>query len=143
MKISNMEKLPQEVSLFSETIAFIRANLANSIKVKDLADVVNLSENQFKLLFHVFVIGSGLLGFGALVLLALSGVIAPFTGRFYSLWDTSYAKKYIPIIASVSEHQPTAWPKFFFDLHMLIPLLPAGVFLCFKQLKDEVCGAFI
>ena len=39
--------------------------------------------------------------------------------RFYSLWDTGYAKIHIPIIASVSEHQPTTWVSFFFDLHIL------------------------
>lgn len=67
----------------------------------------------------------------------MKGWIAPWTGRFYSLWDTGYAKKYIPIIASVSEHQPTAWPSFFMDLQILIWLFPAGVFLCFRQLRDE------
>ena len=43
----------------------------------------------------------------------------------------------MPIIASVSEHQPTAWPSFFFDLEMLIFLFPAGVFWCFKELRDQ------
>ena len=43
----------------------------------------------------------------------------------------------MPIIASVSEHQPTAWPSFFFDLEMLIFLFPAGVFWCFKELQDQ------
>jgi hypothetical protein len=43
----------------------------------------------------------------------------------------------VPIIASVSEHQPTAWPSFFFDLEMLIFLFPAGVYLCFRELRDE------
>jgi len=53
--ISNMEDLPQEASLFSSTIGFIRANLANNIKVKDLAEVTNLSENQFRRRFkHEF-----------------------------------------------------------------------------------------
>ena len=75
--------------------------------------------------------------FGGLVLLTVSGVIAPWSGRFYSLWDTGYAKVHIPIIASVSEHQPTAWPAFFFDLNMLIWLFPAGVYMCFRNLKDE------
>jgi dolichyl-diphosphooligosaccharide--protein glycosyltransferase len=75
--------------------------------------------------------------FGGLVLLTVSGVIAPWTGRFYSLWDTGYAKIHIPIIASVSEHQPTAWPAYFFDLNLLIWLFPAGVYLCFRTLKDE------
>lgn len=75
--------------------------------------------------------------FAGLVLLTVSGTIAPWTGRFYSLWDTGYAKIHIPIIASVSEHQPTAWPAYFFDLNMLIWLFPAGVYMCFRELKDE------
>lgn len=76
-------------------------------------------------------------GLGGLVALTSLGYIAPWGGRFYSLWDTSYAKIHIPIIASVSEHQPTAWPAFFFDLNMLIWLFPAGVYLCLQDLKDE------
>jgi len=43
----------------------------------------------------------------------------------------------VPIIASVSEHQPTAWPAFYFDLEMLIFFFPAGVFWCFRELRDE------
>jgi dolichyl-diphosphooligosaccharide--protein glycosyltransferase len=77
------------------------------------------------------------ISFSGLVLLTVTGVIAPWTGRFYSLWDTGYAKIHIPIIASVSEHQPTAWPAFFFDLNLLIWLFPAGVYLCFLKLADE------
>lgn len=46
--ISNMEDLPQGFELFSEIIAFIRSNLANTIKVTDLAYVMRLSENQFR-----------------------------------------------------------------------------------------------
>ncbi len=37
----------------------------------------------------------------------------------------------------MSEHQPTAWPSFFYDLEMLIWLFPAGVYLCFRELRDE------
>ncbi|KAI5951445.1 STT3 [Candida jiufengensis] len=77
------------------------------------------------------------LGVGALFGLTAMGWIAPWTGRFYSLWDTNYAKIHIPIIASVSEHQPTAWPSFFFDTSMLIWLFPAGIYLCFQELRDE------
>ncbi|KAF4593652.1 oligosaccharyl transferase stt3 subunit [Pleurotus pulmonarius] len=97
----------------------------------------HLSSKQFQNLLFVAVIGSGILGSLAIVGLTYKGWIAPWTGRFYSLWDTGYAKKYIPIIASVSEHQPTAWPSFFMDLQLLMFLFPAGVFLCFKQLRDE------
>ena len=78
-----------------------------------------------------------ILGVAGLFALTALGWIAPWTGRFYSLWDTNYAKIHIPIIASVSEHQPTAWPAFFFDTNMLIWLFPAGIYLCFQELRDE------
>jgi dolichyl-diphosphooligosaccharide--protein glycosyltransferase len=97
----------------------------------------HLASKQFQILFKSFIVFSFVAMFSALVLLTLGGYIAPWTGRFYSLWDTGYAKKYIPIIASVSEHQPTAWPSFFFDLEMLIFLFPVGIYLCFRELRDE------
>jgi len=91
--------------------------------------------------FQTFMVAGLGLVFGAALLglfgLTWAGYIAPWSGRFYSLWDTSYAKIHIPIIASVSEHQPTAWPAFFFDLNMLIWLFPAGVYLCFQKLEDQ------
>ncbi|KAI0172055.1 glycosyltransferase family 66 protein [Hypoxylon sp. FL1284] len=92
---------------------------------------------QFQTFLYVGL--GGVFGLSVLVLVGLTtfGWIAPWSGRFYSLWDTGYAKIHIPIIASVSEHQPTAWPAFFFDLNMLIWLFPAGVYLCFQKLEDE------
>jgi len=49
----------------------------------------------------------------------------------------SYAKIHIPIIASVSEHQPTTWVSFFFDLHILICTFPAGLWFVVKKINDE------
>ena len=46
-------------------------------------------------------------------------------GRSLSLLDPTYASKYIPIIASVSEHQPPSWPSYFTDLQAR-PALPPG-----------------
>ncbi|PKX90946.1 dolichyl-diphosphooligosaccharide--protein glycosyltransferase subunit STT3 [Aspergillus novofumigatus IBT 16806] len=92
---------------------------------------------QFQRLLTAMIFITFGLGFLGLVALTVTGVIAPWSGRFYSLWDTGYAKIHIPIIASVSEHQPTAWPAFFFDLNFLIWLFPAGVYMCFRDLKDE------
>ncbi|ODV71883.1 dolichyl-diphosphooligosaccharide--protein glycosyltransferase subunit STT3 [Cyberlindnera jadinii NRRL Y-1542] len=93
--------------------------------------------NKFKSVLFVSVILIILLGIAGLVSLTYAGLIAPWTGRFYSLWDTNYAKIHIPIIASVSEHQPTAWPSFFFDTQFLIWLFPAGIFLLFQELRNE------
>src|SRR5690606_7157238 len=66
-----------------------------------------LTEESYKKFFKIsilFVLSSLAValavGFG-------TGYISPWTGRFYSLLDPTYAKENIPIIASVSEHQPT------------------------------------
>ncbi|XP_038208582.1 dolichyl-diphosphooligosaccharide--protein glycosyltransferase subunit STT3A [Zerene cesonia] len=72
----------------------------------------------------------------AVVVLTVTGKISPWTGRFYSLLDPSYAKNHIPIIASVSEHQPTSWSSFYFDLQVLVFLFPAGLYFCFTRLTD-------
>lgn len=71
-----------------------------------------------------------------LVLATATGYVSPWTGRFYSMLDPTYAKEHIPIIASVSEHQPTTWASYFFDLHILTFLFPAGLYFCFNKLTD-------
>lgn len=57
-------------------------------------------------------------------------------GRSLSLLDPTYASKYIPIIASVSEHQPPAWNSYFTDVHILVLLAPLGLIACFRPLTD-------
>lgn len=61
------------------------------------------------------------------LLLTLSGATR-FSGRSMTLLDPTYAKKYVPIIASVSEHQPTSWSSYFFDLGYLIIFMPIGFY---------------
>ena len=109
------------------------------LQLTALGDYVRsrVSGRQFKTFLTISVALIILLGIGALFALTALGLIAPWTGRFYSLWDTNYAKIHIPIIASVSEHQPTAWPSFFFDSGMLIWLFPAGIYICFQELRNE------
>eukprot|EP01100_Stratorugosa_tubuloviscum_P015335 TRINITY_DN8745_c0_g1_i1.p1 TRINITY_DN8745_c0_g1~~TRINITY_DN8745_c0_g1_i1.p1 ORF type:complete len:722 (+),score=330.85 TRINITY_DN8745_c0_g1_i1:40-2205(+) len=95
-----------------------------------------LTPVQFYTLFRI-----GFIFISSFVTIALAagiatGYISPFTGRFYSLLDPTYAKQHIPIIASVSEHQPTAWASYFFDLHVLAFMFPAGFYFCFKNISD-------
>jgi len=95
-----------------------------------------LSSKHFEILFKSLVFLSatvaGIIG----AILTISGKVAPWTGRFYSLLDPSYAKNNIPIIASVSEHQPTTWSSFYFDLQMLVFMFPVGLYYCFSKLTD-------
>ena len=71
-----------------------------------------------------------------LINLQLTGGLQ-WTGRSLTLLDPTYATKFMPIIASVSEHQPTAWTAYFFDLHILVPLSPLGMFCLFYQNMDR------
>jgi dolichyl-diphosphooligosaccharide--protein glycosyltransferase len=75
--------------------------------------------------------------------LYLSGKIIPWAGRFYALLDPTYAKKHIPIIASVSEHQPATWSSLFLDLHLLLFLIPLGIYYCFQKLDDAKIFAIL
>lgn len=96
-----------------------------------------ISKAQFRI---YLVAGSAIVAgvvFLTVIILTQLGYIAPWSGRFYSLWDTGYAKIHIPIIASVSEHQPTTWFSFFFDLHILVAVFPIGLWQCIKQTNDE------
>lgn len=103
--------------------------------LKYLQDHTTWSEiRQF---FHLMVVGAAGLVFASVALLTYFGFIAPWSGRFYSLYDTGYAKIHIPIIASVSEHQPTTWVSFFFDLHILACTFPAGLWFVVKKINDE------
>ncbi|XP_067666152.1 dolichyl-diphosphooligosaccharide--protein glycosyltransferase subunit STT3A [Haliotis asinina] len=95
-----------------------------------------LSYEQFTLLFRSLVLFVGSAVFAAAAIATALGKISPWTGRFYSLLDPSYAKNNIPIIASVSEHQPTTWSSFYFDLQFLVFMFPVGLYFCFSKLTD-------
>lgn len=96
-----------------------------------------LTKAAFKKFFLVALGIAAVIGVLGLTALSYAGYVAPWSGRFYSLWDTGYAKIHIPIITSVSEHQPTTWTSFFFDLHVLVCIFPAGVWFCIKEINDE------
>ncbi|KAK6639746.1 Dolichyl-diphosphooligosaccharide--protein glycosyltransferase subunit stt3b [Polyplax serrata] len=96
-----------------------------------------LTKADFKYVFIVGGVSAAVFVFLTVVVLTYFGVIAPWSGRFYSLWDTGYAKIHIPIIASVSEHQPTTWFSFFFDFHILVTTFPVGLWYCIKNVNDE------
>ncbi|XP_046667860.1 dolichyl-diphosphooligosaccharide--protein glycosyltransferase subunit STT3A [Homalodisca vitripennis] len=95
-----------------------------------------MSPEDFQVLFRAVVMATVVLTSIVGGILTVTGKIAPWTGRFYTLLDPSYAKNHIPIIASVSEHQPTSWSSFYFDLQILVFLFPAGLYFCFSKLTD-------
>lgn len=79
----------------------------------------------------LFVIGAGaVMGAAvgaAVVVRVMASPTFGWTGRSLSLLDPTYASKFIPIIASVSEHQPPAWNSYF-QVRLLhtYPIMPAA-----------------
>jgi dolichyl-diphosphooligosaccharide---protein glycosyltransferase len=99
-----------------------------------------ISADSFR---RLVLVGAGLLvaAFAVILLvLQLMGKVQ-WTGRSLTLLDPTYASKYIPIIASVSEHQPTTWTSYFFDLHVLVPFAPVGLYFLFANITDG--GIFV
>ena len=90
-----------------------------------------MSQDDFEILFRGLVISVVSISFVLGVMLTITGKVSPWTGRFYSLLDPSYAKNHIPIIASVSEHQPTSWSSFYFDLSDFSISISLGSILLF------------
>ena len=90
----------------------------------------NLSEDLYNRLLNLCMFAVAV-GFGlTFLLLTFKGYIQ-FGSRIMTLLDPTYASKYIPIVASVSEHQPTTWSAFFFDLQGLLVFGPLGLYYCF------------
>ncbi|KAK6151837.1 hypothetical protein DH2020_014472 [Rehmannia glutinosa] len=98
-----------------------------------------LTPQMFKVAVTL-VVSVGLIVCGAvlavLIALVASSPTKGWSGRSLSLLDPTYASKYIPIIASVSEHQPPTWPSYFMDINVLAFLVPAGIIACFLPLSD-------
>eukprot|EP00397_Hematodinium_sp_SG-2012_P011506 GEMP01011646.1.p1 GENE.GEMP01011646.1~~GEMP01011646.1.p1 ORF type:complete len:753 (+),score=114.41 GEMP01011646.1:24-2282(+) len=83
-----------------------------------------------------FVVGGTVVLFTLLFLYLTMKGKTMWSGRSLTLLDPTYASKYVPIIASVSEHQPTTWVNFFMDLYILPMLMPLGFYVCFSKLSD-------
>ncbi|KAF9662569.1 hypothetical protein SADUNF_Sadunf18G0067900 [Salix dunnii] len=99
----------------------------------------NLSPRMFKVAVTL-VVSVGMVVccamIAVLIALVASSPTKGWSGRSLSLLDPTYASKYIPIIASVSEHQPPTWPSYFMDINVLAFLVPAGIIACFLPLSD-------
>ncbi|KAL4472384.1 hypothetical protein ABPG74_018333 [Tetrahymena malaccensis] len=92
----------------------------------------HIHKKGVKILTRLFIIGVALFLLLAFIFMLVTGK-TKWSGRSLTLLDPTYAKKYIPIIASVSEHQATTWSSFFFDLHFLTIFGPIGLYYCFKK----------
>lgn len=56
------------------------------------------------------------------------GLLGKITGRFLSFISPTHARNHNPLVASVSEHQPTVWASFYFNTWYLPVMLPVGFY---------------
>jgi dolichyl-diphosphooligosaccharide--protein glycosyltransferase len=98
-----------------------------------------LTEAAYKKALRLFVTTSvvvmGVISL-AVITFAMTSPTMRWSGRSLSLLDPTYASKYIPIIASVSEHQAPAWSSFINDLRTAIILMGSGIISCFRPLSE-------
>eukprot|EP01071_Lankesteria_metandrocarpae_P014882 Lankesteria_metandrocarpae@DN910_c0_g1_i2.p1 len=79
---------------------------------------------------------SCMIGFlSVFILLSFTGRTA-WARRTMTLLDPNYAAKYIPIIASVSEHQAPNWSSYSFDIGPMMVMVPVGLWVCFTKGTD-------
>ncbi|KAL4563301.1 hypothetical protein LXL04_027341 [Taraxacum kok-saghyz] len=98
-----------------------------------------LSLKMFKVAATLVISVGLVVGVGVVVVLVAVVASSPtkgWSGRSLGLIDPTYASTYIPIIASVSEHQPPTCPSYFMDINVLAFLVPAGIIACFSPLSD-------
>ncbi|GBF90577.1 hypothetical protein Rsub_03149 [Raphidocelis subcapitata] len=98
-----------------------------------------LPQRQFEAAVRLAVTAAAAVGAVVVTLVVGYVVRSPtfgWTGRSLTLLDPTYASRFVPIIASVSEHQPPSWPSYITDLHAAVLLAPAGIIGCFKNLNN-------
>lgn len=96
-----------------------------------------VGEESLNRLLRLALIGLSIaLGAGFILLLLLGQT--KWSGRSMTLLDPTYAKKYIPIVASVSEHQATTWSSYFFDIHFAIFFAPVGLYYIYKNRNHNI-----
>ncbi|GMF28962.1 unnamed protein product [Phytophthora fragariaefolia] len=93
-----------------------------------------LPKDHFMRLVRTWLKAGAAIVCGGLLLAFLLGKLQ-WSGRSLTLLDPTYASKYIPIIASVGEHQPTVWSAFYFSLGPAMLFIPLGVFYSFQKLE--------
>lgn len=96
-----------------------------------------IGQERLDRLMRLALIGLSIaLGAGFILLLLLGQT--KWSGRSMTLLDPTYAKKYIPIVASVSEHQATTWSSYFFDIHFAIFFAPVGLYYIYKNRSHNI-----
>merc|ERR1711897_31791 len=111
------------------------------IHVVAAADILRrlMPLKYYKTIRNVFIVIVGVVGSIVIGMVGVYLSASPtfgWSGRSLTLLDPTYASKYIPIIASVAEHQPPVWTQYWQDFHIIIFFMPTGMVLSFFPMTD-------
>lgn len=95
----------------------------------------NLSERALKQMIITTAITMLVLIIILITVLLSLGVFANLAEKFWSVIFPG-DRNDIPIISSVSEHQPMTWAELFTNLHIMTFLIPLGLYYCIKKPTD-------
>eukprot|EP00823_Brevimastigomonas_motovehiculus_P002182 TRINITY_DN1371_c0_g1_i1.p1 TRINITY_DN1371_c0_g1~~TRINITY_DN1371_c0_g1_i1.p1 ORF type:complete len:766 (+),score=186.20 TRINITY_DN1371_c0_g1_i1:55-2298(+) len=107
-------------------------NMVNAIRAM-------LSPERVKKLFYYGLFLIAIL-VALFIVLAITGSVPFLTGRLLSLLGST---SNIAIVKSVSEHQPSPWTTFFFDMHFVMIMAAAGIYFCFDYMNDASIFAIL
>ena len=95
----------------------------------------SLSEKTFK---QVLIIGALTILVLLIILVTVFLSLGIFTNIATKFWAVIFpgGRDAIPIIASVSEHQPMTWAELFMNLHVMTFFIPLGLYYCLKKPTD-------
>ncbi len=95
-----------------------------------------LSKERFEFLTKVLIYSFIFLVMAAFIYIIVMGKTTA-GHRILTLINPVFAKKHNPLVASISEHQSTAWPSMFFDIHYMLFFAPVGAYYCLKKVKNS------
>lgn len=95
----------------------------------------NLSREKYNFLSRVVIKAAIFLVLAGFLYIVVMGKTTA-GHRILTLINPVYAQKHNPLVASISEHQPTAWSSFFFDLQLTLVFAPIGIYVCLKKVNN-------
>lgn len=118
------EHLPSHIAFILIQLYYIRLFFKGKV-----------SESNFKFLTRLLIQAMGFLIISGFIFIVVMGKTTV-GHRILTLVNPVFAKKHNPLVASISEHQSTAWSSMFFDLHFLVFFAPIGAYWCLKKVQN-------
>ncbi|MCK5298820.1 MAG: hypothetical protein KAJ76_07935, partial [Candidatus Heimdallarchaeota archaeon] len=96
----------------------------------------NISAKRLKLITRYSVFGLIGVGIVAVIVLYAMGNIAPVAAKFVRTIFPTLAES-LPLVESVAENLTASWANIFFNIYIMVFLLPLGFYFCIKKPNEK------